>query len=83
MSCRLGRGMRPRPQNPLGDLPEPMKQAFEQLIRAAMAGEDVEPLVTELRGRLHEAAPGRETEMDGMLDGVVTELAGMKKGDDG
>jgi hypothetical protein len=44
------------------------------LLQAAASGQDVEPLLADLREQLLQAAPGAEQEIDALLEGLRNKL---------
>lgn len=65
-------------KDPMAVMPEPVKQVMAQLIQAAMAGQDVAPLLEEFRAKIKEAAPGNDAAIDEMVNGLAEQLAGLK-----
>ncbi len=67
------------PLSGLGNLPPELQQVLAQLIAAARSGQDIEPMIADLRNQMLKAAPGKEKRIDEILEGMRNAIAEMKK----
>jgi tetratricopeptide (TPR) repeat protein len=74
----LVEGVRREAAGPRGldGLPPELQALFAPLLQAAASGQDVAPLLDELREGLLQAAPGAEQEIDAVLERLRRQLAG-------
>ena len=56
------------------DIPPALKQIGDLLIRAIQSGQDIDEAIAEVRSQLLEQLPGKEAEVDTLLEGIKQAL---------
>ena len=56
------------------DIPPVLRQIGDQLIRAIQSGQDIDEAIADVRSQLLEQLPGKEAEVDTLLEGVKQAL---------
>ena len=56
------------------DIPPVLRQIGDQLIQAIQSGQDIDEAIADVRSQLLEQLPGKEAEVDTLLEGVKQAL---------